>query len=160
MNKGKVGLVDGASFELRLEMAVGMVVFGDQDDARGILVQAVDDARPLDAAHALEVRAVIEDGVDKGAAIVSGRGVDDQAGGFVDDDKVAVLVENDEGDRFRRQGGGFGGRDVHPDAVADLHALGGSGWTVVDQHMAIVDPALDFGARVWRQLLIRKRSRR
>ena len=82
MNKGKVGLVDGASFELRLEIAVGVVVFGDQDDARGVLVQAVDDARPLHAAHALEVGTVMEDGIDKGAAIVTGRGVDDQAAGL------------------------------------------------------------------------------
>ena len=47
----QVCFFDGTVFELRLQMAVRFVVFGNQDDAGCVFIQPVDDARPLYSAH-------------------------------------------------------------------------------------------------------------
>lgn len=49
--------------------------------------------------------------VDQRAVLVAGGGVDDQAGGFVEDKKMAVLVQYRERDGFALRRGGGGRRD-------------------------------------------------
>ena len=80
----QVGLVDRACLKLRLQRAMRPIVLGDQDDAGGILIQAVHDARPAGAPNALQARTVVEDGVDQGAVPVAGGRMDYHARGLID----------------------------------------------------------------------------
>ncbi len=100
---------------------MGGVGLGHHKEAGGILVKAVDNARPLHPADAGEaVAAMSEEGVDQRTPVVAGGGMDDKTGGLVDDDDVPVLEDNVEGDVL---GGGFGGhgrRHVHPHRLTGL----------------------------------------
>ncbi len=90
VDEGEVGFGDLAAGEHVAELAVGAVVLGDEDDAAGLLVEAVDDAGAEVAADVGEMVEVVEEGVDEGAAVAcvvggAGAGVDHHAGGLVDD---------------------------------------------------------------------------
>ena len=91
--KGDVGAMERAGAavigELRREVGHGRLGLGGDHDARGVLVEPVDDAGALDAVDAGEAaRAVKQQGVDQRAAGAAGRGVDDHADGLVDDDQL------------------------------------------------------------------------
>ena len=102
-DEGDVRLLDGASAEGFAEFGVGEIVFGDEDDAGGFFVEAMDDAGAEDVAALRERLAAAEERVDERAGVVSGAGVDDHAGGLVDGEDVVVFVEG-----FERDGFGFG----------------------------------------------------
>src|ERR1700753_1788225 len=87
------------------------VVFGDEDEAAGLFVEAMDDAGAEVAAYIGEFGEVEEEGVDEGAAIAgvgfavckrgcACSGVDHHAGGFVNDGEVLVFVEDVKGNVF------------------------------------------------------------
>ena len=93
-----IGAGQGVVLELLGQSQVGAVVFGGDDQPRGVPVDAVDDPRPQ---HAVDpgqgVAAVVEQGVDQGAVRVSGGGVDHQAHRLVDHDHVSVLIDHVQG---------------------------------------------------------------
>ena len=85
--------------ELGGELLVGEVVLRRDDEARGVPVDAVDDAGALLPADAGEgVPAVVEEGVDQRPVGVARSGMHHQPLGLIDDDDVSVLVENVQGD--------------------------------------------------------------
>ncbi len=86
----------GKGLRQRLVRAVRL---GDDHDAAGVLVEAVDDARPLDAADARQaVAAMVDQRVDQRAGPVAGAGMHHQPGRLVDDDQLGILVEDVERD--------------------------------------------------------------
>ena len=99
LHQRQVGLADAARLELGHQRRLGGVVAGDDQQARGVAVEAVDDARPRDARDAAVVVAARQQGVDERAPPVPGRRVDDQAGRLVDDQQVVVLVDDLDLDR-------------------------------------------------------------
>jgi hypothetical protein len=156
VEEGEVGLGDLALGEHLAELAVGTVVFGDEDEAAGLLVETMDDAGAEVAAYVGELVEVEEEGVDEGAAVAgvylvrggcAGSGVDHHAGGLVDDGEVLVFVENFErdvlGDGVER-GGLRGAFDLDGLAAAEL--LFGLGGMTVDADLAGFDEELDAGA--------------
>jgi hypothetical protein len=80
--------------ELGDKSGVGLFVFGDDQNAGGVFVEAMDDAGAEFAADALKVGAVMEKGVDERVGEMAGGGVDDQSGGLVEDDEVGVFMED------------------------------------------------------------------
>ena len=91
------------------------VGLGDDQQPRRVLVDAVDDARPRDAADPGQPpRAMVEQRVDQGAVEIARGGMDDHAGGLVDDDQMIVLEDDVERDVLRRvvQRGGGGDADL------------------------------------------------
>jgi len=112
---GEVELFHGGALgKLGGEGLVGDVGFGDDETARGVFVEAVDDAGPLDTADAGELAlAVMEEGVDECAVGVSRGWVDDHAVRLMEDKEVLVFENNVERDVLR--GGdvrdGFGDDD-------------------------------------------------
>src|SRR3546814_2550767 len=86
-----------------------LVVLRGDDQAARILVDAVDDAGPRDAADARKLsRAMVEQRVDERAVEIARGGVDDHAGGLVDDDQMLILPGDDEIEVLRgvmRRGG-------------------------------------------------------
>ena len=89
--QGEVDPLDLAALDLRLQGAVGGVVASDDEQAAGVLVEAVDDARALrvlpPAEHVAEL-------ADQGRARVRRRRVDDQARRLVDDGEVVVDMDD------------------------------------------------------------------
>jgi len=133
---------------------VGTVVLGDEDDAAGLLVEAMDDAGAEVAADfgELALAEVIEKGIDEGASVAgvvggASSGVDHHAGRFVDDGEVLVFVEDVEGDVF---GDGVEGRGVGRafdfDGLAAAEFMFGLGGLTVDANLSGFDEELDAGA--------------
>lgn len=144
---GAVGFFGAALFELGGEVQVGFVGFGDDDAAAGVHVEAMDDARPRDAGDAAELAlAMMEEGVHKRPPVVAGRGVDNEARGFVDDNDVLVFEEDVERDVF---GLGAGGNRFGPMDFDDIPSAGGMGRfddSAVHADVPLLDHALEDAA--------------
>jgi hypothetical protein len=105
VEEGEVSLRDLALGEHLAELAMGTVVFGDEDEAAGLFVEAVYDAGAKVATGGGEFVEVKEERVDEGAPVAfvvgnAGSGVDHHPGGFVDDGQVLVFVDDMERDVF------------------------------------------------------------
>lgn len=153
MHEGKVSFFDAAGFELRLQMPVRSIILGNQNDAGGVFIQAVDDARSLYSPHPFQIRAMMEDGIDERTAGMTGGGVHDHAGGFVHGDEVIIFVKDVEQDRFGCGGCRRGRGDVDVDHITGEEALADFGGACIDQRIAVTNPALDFGAGVRGQVV-------
>ena len=86
LRQGEVDPLDLATLDLRLQGAVGRVVAGDDEQAAGPLVEAVDDPGAL---RVLSTAEHVAELADQGRARVRGRRVDDQAGRLVDHGQVS-----------------------------------------------------------------------
>ena len=170
----EVAAADRPLHELPRERRVRRVVLRHDEQAGGVLVEAVDDAgahgdvagvgrgrRRRREADVLVVGLlvfilerdglaadVVQERVDERAGAVAVGRVDDHPGGLVDDQEVVVFVDHIERDRL---GAGF---DRRRSAEAALDPVaGGDGRRdlrldgAVDGHAAVLDPALDLRAR-------------
>jgi hypothetical protein len=152
VDEGNVGLFDLALGEHVAELAVGAVVFGDEDDTAGLLVEAVDDAGAEVSADAGELVEVVEESVDEGAVVAgvvgdAGAGVDHHACGLVDDGEVLVFVEDLEGDVLGEGVEGWRVRGTFDfDGLAAVELLFGLGGRAGDADLAVLDEELDTGA--------------
>ena len=118
------------------EPAMGAIIFCDHHETARIFVEAVNDAWPLYAANSREAAAAVgNEGIDQGAARVSGTGVDDKAGLFVDDDEVSIFIDDIQRDGLGPRHGRNSWRQQRldllagPDPVprfADCRALDGN----------------------------------
>ena len=104
IDEGEVGFIDIPGGELIGERAVDLFGFCHNEAAGGFLVEAVDDARTLRSADDLDARAVVKKAVGKGAFAVSRAWVDDEAGGFVEDEEVIILEKNAQRHLLRGEG--------------------------------------------------------
>ena len=132
---------------------MGLVVLGDHQQARGPLVEAVDDARPEDAAHPGEVVHVAEQRVHERAARRAGARVHDEAGRLVHDDQVAVLVHDGHVDVLGLRLGGDGGGHGDADGLSGAQPGRGPRAVPVEQNAALVDEGLEPGSGEGRQAL-------
>ncbi len=143
--------VDALCLQLAHKLCLGDLGLGHDQEAAGIFVQAMHDARASDTG---ELRRVVQQRVGKRAVAVAGSRMNDQPGRLVDDEDCFVLMHDLQRQRLRRKksGGGFGQR-VHQDplAAADLAARirGRTG----KQHAAGVYPGPDAAARMLGQEL-------
>lgn len=130
--------------ELAGERLLGLVGFGGDDAARGIFVEPMDDAGPLDAADAGELTlAMVEEGVDEGAIWISGGRVDDEADRLVDDDVLVVFVDDIKGDVLREDLGALGLWNADRDEIPFGDRLLGPGGGVVEEDVLRFEKRLD-----------------
>ena len=80
-----IALGDAAVLELIRQAGVGQVVLRHHQQARGVLVQPVDDAGSQLASDTLQVRGVRQDGVGEGVVAVAGGRVHGHASRLVHD---------------------------------------------------------------------------
>src|SRR5262245_9900596 len=118
---GKVGALEAAvpamGGELLRQALMGRIGLRHHEQARRVLVEAMDDARPSYPANARQaLTAMGHEGVDESAGLMAGRRMDDKAGRFVDDDEGVVLIDDVECDGL----GGGRGRDGRGQAHADM----------------------------------------
>jgi hypothetical protein len=98
VHQRKVSFVHTPLLELSLQQLKRFIILGDQDQARGVLVEPMDDSRPQFAADPANVGRVGEGRVDKSAMVVPRRGMDNHTGGLVDHHHLGVLEDDLEGD--------------------------------------------------------------
>ena len=118
-------------------------MLGDDHQARGAAVEAVNDAGALLAADAAQAREVMQQRVDQGAAFVAGGRVDDHAGRFVDDHEVRVVVDDRDRKRFGNRARGYRRRDLQVDDVARVHGVACPDWLLVQEDVTGADQTLD-----------------
>ena len=98
----QVAPVDAVGGELLGQPLMGDVVLGDDQQARRILVDPVDDPGPRHAADAATgSAAMMEQRVDQRPVAVAGGGMDDQPGGLVDHQQMLVLEDDRQRDVLR-----------------------------------------------------------
>ena len=101
-DQGKVGLGHLAVGEKPPQTELGIGGLGGDETPRRVLVQPVDDPRPLHSADPGEgIAAVMEQRIHQRAALMPGGGVDDHPLGLVDDQQVLILKEDIQRDLLR-----------------------------------------------------------
>ena len=138
-NNGSVRALDGMVGELNRETFVSPVRLGDDQQARGVLVDAMDDTGASYAPDAGKLPAtMVEQGVDQRPVQVPRSRMDDEPRRLVDNDQVLVLEHDDKrnvlSDRLGRNGGG----DFYGKWGTFRHLQGGLGNRLPGQS----DPAL------------------
>ncbi len=125
---------------------MGGVVFGDEQDAGGVAVEAVHNAGAQITCRAREGAEAVEQGVHQGSRVHAGARVDDHAGGFIDGDDIFIFVEDGERDLFRSgvERSGAGGLD--DDGIARSSQVRRAARVAVDADTAVLDPILQAGA--------------
>lgn len=115
--------------ELFGQSLVGAIAFGDDQQAAGIFVYPVNDARPLDATDTGEpVAAVCQQGIDERIFRIACARMNGQTGRFVDNNKVVVLKNDVEGHFYRLEVERFRRREGHLQPLALFDAVGGVGY--------------------------------
>ncbi len=142
MDQRQVDLLHAPSGELGGELAMRGIVLGDQQDAAGIPVQPVDDARPERTADSRERLEPMQQRVDQGAGVDAGAGVDHHSGGLIHSHEVLVFIKDRQRDVLRSgvQGGRLGGFQFDDFGAAN-HARGAFGRTV-HKNAPALDPFL------------------
>ncbi len=119
---------------------MGRVGLGDDQKARRILIETVDDARTFDAADAGEAYAAVGDKrVDERAGGVPRRRMHDQPRRLVDDDHVFVFVDDRKGNIFALRRAFLGLRN------GDLVAIAGPGLAPGFEYRLTAEPHLAGG---------------
>ena len=144
---GHVCPVHRVGLDLLGQAHVRPVVLGHQQQARRVLVDAVDDARADLAADAREVVQPRQQRVDQRARLVARRGMDDHARGLEHHRHVVVLIEDVQRDvlGLRRGGRGFGDAQRHAHAGLQAKPCLGLGRSVRRRH-AVGDQRAGAGA--------------
>ena len=135
-----IGAVDAVGADLVAQRDVRAVVLGYEQQPRGILVDAVDDARPDLPADAGEIVKMLQQRVDQRAALVAGRGMDHHARWLEHHRHVRVLIQDVQVDVLGLDRRGFGLRDADGHAVAGAQfAAGLRLLRAVDEHASLAD---------------------
>ncbi len=115
LDQREIALAHLAAGEHRGEPGMGRIVLGDEDEAAGLLVQAMHDSRDGADRRRGKLAHVVEQGVDQRAAIArvfggARAGVDHHAGRLVDHREVVVFIDDSRGmaSGMARSGGGSG----------------------------------------------------
>ena len=132
-DQGLVDLGDSVGLELGHQGGVGQGRPGHHDEAAGVFIQPVHQARAAHLADVHEVRAVVHQGVEQGPIPVPGPGMDHQPRGLVHHQQVPVFKENGQGQGFGGEVAGRGRRHAHHNGIARPHPVGGRARLPVDQ---------------------------
>ncbi len=136
VHQGQVRLAHLPLLQLACELGSGALAPGDDEEARGVLVEAVDDAGPHRVAEGRQLGRRRQQGVDQRPAGVSRRRVDGEPGGLIDDDDVFVLVDDGDRDRLRRRLRLLRGRDGSDDSCAGGQSIRRALLPSVHRHQA------------------------
>jgi len=80
-----------------------LFAFGDDHDTGGILIQSMNDTRAPLPSYPLEIRTVMEEGVDQSPPGYSRSRMHYHARGFIHHDEISVFVEDLERERLGHQ---------------------------------------------------------
>ena len=120
------------------------VVFADNDRTRGVFVDAMDDSRAHDASDPGQIiLAVIHDGVDDRAAVMTGGRMYHHIFGLIDDKKVVILIENGKRNIFRCDVRLCSLRNGKDDLIVRFKAVACLLGSSIDKHLIFFDALLN-----------------
>lgn len=123
---------------------MGGVGFSDDEATRGVFVEAMDNTGALDSTDTRELAvAVVEEGVDEGAVVVTGGRMDDHAVSFVKDDDVFVLEKDIERDVLGRSDIWDGLGNDYSYSIAIFHAITWFSWLVINEDILLSNERLN-----------------
>lgn len=144
-DEGKITPVNAVLLELPRQTLMGPVRLGNDEEPGRVLVDAVHDPWPSNAADARKLPGtVMKQRIDECAIRISGGGMDDHASRLVDDDEMLVLVNDDQIDLLRHRLGrrGLGNGEgksrfgAHLERrIADRRTAGSADMTGEDQRL-------------------------
>ncbi len=140
---GEIGFLDGAVFELSGDAPMGLIAFGDEHDACGISVKAMEDSGSPSSVDGTPFLSVMDEAIDQSAGPFSSSGVDHEVCLFVDREEMVILVEDVEGDRFGDDFIGWRGRRDHFDDIAGLGVVAGLDGFAVGFDQTVIDESLN-----------------
>ena len=97
----EVSFFDAAFRELNGQPAMRLVVLGHDETTARVFIEPMNNAGPLFAANSGQERRMMKQRIDQRVLPVTGARMHDQAGRFVQDEKIIVFKKNFERDRFR-----------------------------------------------------------
>ena len=147
MHQRLIDLAHAAILELRRQRVKGSIVLRHDEQSARLLVQPVDDSRPLHAADAAEGAAVVQQRVDQRAARVPRRGMDDQAGGLVENENIGIFKDHIERQSLGVGFSRFGGWQNHDDSLTQAGLGTDAHREAVNRDMARRDQCLQTRAR-------------
>src|SRR5215216_2994287 len=106
----EIRLIDFPQTELILQPAVSAFILCEQDQARGLFVQSMNNTWTFLAADSFDVRLIAQYGIDQGSRSMSCRGMDHHACRFVNDNQIFILEDDIERNIFSDQICGRGWR--------------------------------------------------
>lgn len=140
----QVDFFDLSLFELALELRVGPGASSHHHNPRGFFVQPVDDPRPLGMTDPLDAGEMMDEGIDEGPVDDPGPGMDDQPGGFVEDDDVLIGVNHVQGNLLGKEGAfPLKVLEIDLDDVPDSQFMRGSRPGAVQADLLVGDEVLD-----------------
>src|SRR5579875_1650579 len=101
INERQIALYYRVALHLLDQSCAGAGVSGNDEQAGGILVQAVDDAGTLHIPGGSQRRVARQQRIDQRIIVVAWRGMHDHTGSLVDDQQVLICVEDIERQRLR-----------------------------------------------------------
>src|ERR671922_2861846 len=93
-NQSDVFLLHCAIFELCDEILQCHAVFSDDHDAGSVFIQAVNDSGSALAADSIQLRTMMQKRVDQCASDLTSSRVNDDSGGFVNDNAIRIFPKN------------------------------------------------------------------
>ncbi len=148
--QGLVTALDRPRLQLPDQIGLCLERLGDDHQATGILVEPMHDARPR---HLVELRGVVQQGIEQSPAPVPAPRVDHQTGRLVDNHQELILVYHLQGDILRRRRlGAFVGRLGEFDGFASPElAPGLDDELSTDNNPPLAYPVLQPATRMLRQ---------
>ena len=131
-----------AGFKQHGQVAVGVFLLGDQDGARGVAVEPVNDAGAVIAIDSRQLREMKTEGIHQGAGPVALGRVHHHVGRLVDDSEEFILIKDFEGDLLGDRFRVGRGRRGEPELVAVADAGAGFAKPTVDHDTTVVDELL------------------
>jgi len=146
LNQTKIDFLHFAGFELPLEFGVSSLAPGDDHDARCLLVQSMDDARPLGVSDLLDAREMVKKSIDQSYLFYPGTRMNRQAGGLVEDNDVLIAINDVEGNVHRPELIRLSFRKLDLNDIAHLKLLGWFGCFSVNRCFLVGDKFLGLGS--------------
>ena len=144
---GKIDFANASSGKLTRKMGMRGRVLCDNENAGGVFVQTVNDARPQLAADGPDGRTVIQQGIDQSAGRMAGGRVNDHPGRLVEDDHIVIFVENIQGQRLRFHHRVSRRRYMTGDLIPRLQPVTRFFRQVVDRNLAVLNQSCRLRAR-------------
>jgi len=143
---GEIGLAHLTPAKCQSQRLVRPVRFRHDHEPGSVLVETVDDSWARNPTDPREIIAMVEKGIDERTAGIPGGRVNDQAGRFVDDQKLRVLVHDRKRQIFGGKFEGLGFRLVDHESVTLGNQGGRFRPAVVVKHSIVVDQASNSGS--------------
>ena len=149
-DQGLVDPVYGMPLELVDQSRMGSILFGDDHDTRGVLVQPVHHPRPFLAADGGKRPGpgfeMVQQGIDQGARPIAGSRMDHHAGLFIQDQQCVIFIENFKGNGLGLNVERFRPGDPEHDDVAGPDFVTGLGGLPVNGDVAVEDQSPENGS--------------